>query len=153
MKEEWRDVVGFEGRYQVSNRGRVKSLDRVEVYTRHDRNTGRDLMISRKLKGKILRPGRQPSGHLTVAIGKGNSRPVHQLVLEAFVGPCPEGYESLHGPAGPAENTLTNLRYGSRSENIAEDYERNVRSSGTLHHWAGKVLGAALANKQKAAQR
>jgi hypothetical protein len=68
------------------------------------------------------------SGHLSVAIGKGNSRQVHQLVLEAFVGPCPEGYEVLHLNHEPSDNRLVNLKYGTRSENVRMDYAVGARN-------------------------
>lgn len=120
--EEWRDVPGFEGRYQVSDLGRVRSLpNRVRLVV----HSG--TVCTRLSPGRLLRPGRTKSGHVTVAIGKGNSRLVHQLVLEAFVGPCPEGHEVLHGNHTPADNRLLNLRYGTRGENIKMDYEAGKR--------------------------
>lgn len=119
--EEWRDVPGFEGRYQVSDAGRVRSLPhRVRVVLR-----GRD--ATRLSPGRVLRPGRTKSGHITVALGRGNSRPVHQLVLEAFVGPRPQGCEVLHVNHKPADNRLENLRYGTRSENLKMDYAAGTR--------------------------
>lgn len=68
------------------------------------------------------------SGHVSVAVGKGNSRQVHALVLLAFVGPYPAGCEILHLDGNPTNNTLTNLRYGTRSENLRMDYASGVRS-------------------------
>lgn len=145
MTEIWKPVVGFEKQYEVSDQGRVRSLDRAQIYTRKDQYSGRDIEVVRRLKGKILRPGKNDSGHVTVAIGKGNSKQVHRLVLEAFVGPCPEGEECLHGPAGPDKNFLTNIRWGDRSQNIRDDLDRGVRRQGENHHWYGKLQGAALA--------
>jgi hypothetical protein len=119
--EVWRDIPGYEGRYQVSNMGRVRSLDhKVRVVAK-----GVDTF--RRSPGKVLRPGRCQSGHMSVAIGKGNSRPVHQLVLHAFVGPTPEGHEVLHLNHVPSDNRLEKLRYGTRSENLRMDYEAGRR--------------------------
>jgi len=59
---------------------------------------------------------------VSVAIGRGNSRLVHQLVLEAFKGPCPPGMECLHKNHTPGDNKLSNLKYGTRSENIKMDF-------------------------------
>lgn len=78
-------------------------------------------------KGKVLRPGRNGSDHVTVALGKGNSRQVHQLVIEAFIGPRPAGCEVLHLNHCPDDNRLENLRYGTRSENMKMDYEVGAR--------------------------
>ena len=122
--EIWKDVPGFEGRYQVSDQGRVRSVDhRVRLVARGTETT-------RAVRGRILRPGPQKnaSGHLTVAIGKGNSRQVHQLVMEAFEGPCPDGMEVLHDDHDPTNNRRTNLKYGTRSENIKADYAAGTRT-------------------------
>lgn len=120
--EIWKDIPGHAGRYQVSDEGRVRSLDRpVRVVCQ-----GIDTV--RIAKGKVLRPGPSKSGHVTVALGRGNSRLVHQLVLEAFVGPCPAGCEVLHLNHVPADNRLPNLRYGTRSENLRMDYQAGRRT-------------------------
>lgn len=113
MREQWRAVQGFEGRYSVSDQGRVRSEDHWD---------GR-----RNVTGRILRPGRSNSGHVSVAIGRGNSRLVHQLVLEAFVGPRPPRHEVMHKNGRPADNRLANLKYGTRSENLKHDYASGVR--------------------------
>ncbi|MEQ1519698.1 MAG: NUMOD4 motif-containing HNH endonuclease [Aestuariivirga sp.] len=123
MSEIWKDVVGFEGAYQVSNLGRVRSLDhRVRLVSRGVETT-------RLSPGKILRPGTsKKSGHQSVLLGRGNSRPVHQLVLEAFVGPRPEGcIDTLHEDHDPSNNKLDNIRWGTRSENLKMDYEVGTR--------------------------
>lgn len=120
--EVWKGVPGHEDSYQVSNRGRVRSL------TRRVRVVASGVDTTRLAKGRVLRPGRSRSGHVSVAIGRGNSRLVHQLVLEAFVGPRPEGQEVLHLNHNPADNRLENLRYGTRSENMKMDYEVGTRS-------------------------
>lgn len=122
-EESWRDVPGFEGKYQVSDQGRVRSVDhRVRLVVR-------GIETSRKSPGRLLRPGRTRSGHVSVAIGKNNSRLVHQLVLEAFMGPRPDGYEVLHLNHLPWDNRLVNLKYGTRSENMKMDYVAGNRLS------------------------
>lgn len=120
--EIWKDIPGYEGRYQVSDEGRVRSLPhRVRLVARGKETT-------RLSPGRLLRPGRKTSGHVTVALGKGNSRQVHQLVLESFLGPRPDGCEVLHLNHDPADNRLVNLRYGSRSENLKMDYAAGRRT-------------------------
>lgn len=117
--ERWLPVVGFEGLYEVSDHGRVRSLDREDHYERIDQYSGRMLTIRRRLKGRILRPGPTSTGHMTVCLGRGNVRLVHHLVLEAFVGPRPPPpFEGLHYDDVPSHNFLANLRWGTRSANL-----------------------------------
>ena len=101
MIEIWKDVPSYEGRYQVSNIGNVRSF-------------------CRKNAPNLLKPGRSTSGHLTVALGRGNSRCVHELVLLAFVGLAPTKHECRHLNGNPADNRLDNLKWGTRSENIKD---------------------------------
>ena len=122
--ERWKDIPGYKGRYQASTAGRVRSLDR-EVFV-DERKSKRGNFI-RKCKGRILKPGPHPSGHLSIALGANNSQLVHQLVLLTFVGPMPDGHETLHKNHKPADNRLTNLKYGTRSENLKADYENGSR--------------------------
>lgn len=119
--ENWRAIAGHPG-YEVSDLGRVRSLDR---FVKHAATPERAGYVGRR-KGRILRPGRKPSGHLSVAIGKGNSQDVHVLVATAFLGPCPAGMEVLHLDHDPAHNMTGNLRYGTRSENLKMDYARGI---------------------------
>lgn len=101
MQEIWKSVPGFENQYDVSSQGRVRTF-------------------RRGANGRLLKPGRMPQGHLSVALGRGNSQCVHKLVLLAFVGPPPKGYECLHGNGDPSDNRLENLRWGTRGENIRD---------------------------------
>ena len=120
--EEWRDIPGYEGRYQVSNMGRVRSVDHFVNGICHFTNKP----FIRKIKGQILRPGRYcKSGHLSVILGHRTSgKPVHQLVLLAFVGKPPKGMEVLHRNGNPIDNRLDNLHYGTRTENILDVYKQ-----------------------------
>lgn len=120
--EEWKDIPGYEGKYQASDQGNVRALPHpVRLVTR----TGTE--CTRMSPGRMLRPGAQASGHVSVALGKYNSQSVHRLVLTTFIGPCPEGCEALHLNHKPADNRLTNLIWGPRSENIRMDYEVGTR--------------------------
>ena len=101
MNEIWKDVPEYEGLYQVSNLGNVRSY-------------------RRSIEPKLLKPGRMPRGHLSVALGRNNSRCVHELVLLAFVGPAPHKHECRHLNGDPSDNRLKNLCWGTRSENIAD---------------------------------
>lgn len=123
MFEEWRAVVGFEGKYEVSNLGRVRSVDRVRSYRKRDARG----IISRIHRGKMLSPATTASGHQFVVLGRGCGRLVHRLVLEAFVGAAPDGTECCHNDGEPANNRVNNLRWDTRSANIMDDYEHGVR--------------------------
>lgn len=103
--ESWMPVLGFEGFYEVSDLGRVRSLAR-----RVPRLDGRFYTV----KNRVLKPARRASGYLHVVIRKDNepyTRIVHRLVLEAFVGPRPHGMECCHCNGTPHDNRLQNLRW------------------------------------------
>jgi hypothetical protein len=63
-----------------------------------------------------------------VFLGKGASRKVHRLVLEAFVGPCPPGMECCHNDGNPLNNRLDNLRWDTRRSN---QLDRNRHGTGS----------------------
>lgn len=114
MAEEWRPVVGFEGLYEVSDLGRVRSLDR-EITCRNRWGS----TLSYVLPGKVLRPGPAGKGYLKVTLHRDGPhyRYVHRLVLEAFVGLCPDGMEGCHNLGDRKDNRLSNLRYDTPTEN------------------------------------
>jgi len=110
--ETWKPVVGYEGSYEVSDQGRVRSLDRF-VITRGG--------VRKRTKGKILRTSVMNMGYLQVSLGRAKKVTVHRLVLEAFVGPAPEGSEACHYPDPDRSNSaLSNLRWRTRSDNIRD---------------------------------
>lgn len=116
-KEIWKDIPGYEGKYQASNLGNIRSVDRPLVCAGQ-----KHAEYTRTMKGRILRAARFcKGGHLSVVLGHGkNGSPVHQLVALTFLGPCPEGMEVLHGNGNPTDNRINNLRYGTRTENILD---------------------------------
>jgi len=116
MNEIWKDIPGYEGAYQVSDQGRVRSLDR-DVSRKH--RWGPHMEVWR-YKGKILSARAKGCGHLNVSLGAGNTHLVHRLVLLAFVGFPDAGHECLHINGIPSDNRLVNLRWGSRYENRAD---------------------------------
>ena len=108
MRETWLPVKGYEGLYEVSDFGRVRSLDRVRLG-------------GKPLPGKVLKPGKvNVLGHLKVnlmAQGVLRSVLVHHLVLEAFVAARLPGAESRHLDGDPSNNTPGNLSWGTSSAN------------------------------------
>lgn len=130
--ENWLPVVGSKGLYEVSDLGRVRSLDRVQTYQRLDQYSGRVLTIERHRRGVMLRPGEKPSGHVSVVLGRRlGSKDVHFLVLTAFAGPCPVGMECLHDNDIASDNRLANLRWGTRSENVLDAIRNGGRKIGS----------------------
>lgn len=108
--ERWRAVVGYEGAYEVSNVGRVRSVARRDSRGHHQ-------------EGQLLSLQRHPRGYVQVhlyAAGVGQTMKVHRMVLEAFVGPCPEGMESCHNNGVRDDNRIGNLRWGTVQENAAD---------------------------------
>src|SRR5690606_31514500 len=107
--ERWLPISGFEGSSEVSDHGRVRSLDRAQVID------GRWGPMTRNIKGRVLAPSAGRSGHLVVHRWLHNEkhvRKVHHLGLEAFVGPRGQGGECLHKDGDPANNQLANLVWG-----------------------------------------
>lgn len=119
--EEWRAVVGYEGRYEISSLGRVWSCVRRCSYDNRSRLVGGYLL-------KIT-PGNR--GYLVVSLWIDNRMElmhVHRLVCEAFRGPRPSGLEVRHLDGNPLNNCLDNLLYGTPAEN-SQDMLRHGRSN------------------------
>lgn len=94
--ESWRAISGWETFYEVSDRGNVISLR----------------------SGELLTPQTGSKGHQYVRLSTPKAdKLVHRLVLEAFVGPCPNGHECCHGDGDPSNNSLSNLRWDTSSAN------------------------------------
>ena len=120
--ERWLPVVGYEGYYEVSNIGRVRSLDRA-----YQTKTGKAAIW----RGRILKHGLHDAGYPYVNLSVGNKQRVlkiHNLVLEAFVGPRPDGMVACHENDIPDDNRVENLRWDTHSSN-GLDATRNGRST------------------------
>lgn len=120
MSERWLPVVGWEGRYEVSDFGRVRSVERCGIHGRE----GNHVFPSR-----ILNPIANQKGYSVVnftdnatpgTTRRRAQRLVHQLVLEAFVGPRPDGFDSCHNNGNKADARLKNLRWDTRAGNFAD---------------------------------
>lgn len=135
--EIWMPVDGLEGYYEVSNFGRVWSLPR--VFIRRGKRGG-----PYKFRGRMRVLKKDRTGYYwSVALYKNGVRldfDVHRLVLETFVGPCPEGMVCRHLDGNGKNNCIDNLRWGTPKEN-GEDRVRhgtNARpmNSGEGNYWA-----------------
>lgn len=109
--EVWRDVKGYEGKYQVSNLGRVKSLN-------YHRENKEKIMIGNKV-------GRGYKRVLLSKNGKTKNFLIHRLVYTAFVGNVPDGFQIDHRDNNPENNRLDNLQLLTVSENIKKIYIDN----------------------------
>lgn len=110
MSEQWATIPGYEGIYEASTLGRIRSVDRVDVR-------------GRRRKGKVLAGG-VTKGRLAVALcrdGIQRSFQVGVLVLLAFKGPRPDGTECCHWNDDATDNRLENLRWDTRG---ATDVDR-----------------------------
>lgn len=115
--EVFKMIPGFENRYMVSDLGNVMTLD---------------FGGNGKGKRQLMTPVKTACGYTGVKLGKDRKRfGVHQLVMLAFGGPCPEGKEVDHINGIRDDNRLENLRYVTRGENIRA----------AIHRHGGKMWG------------
>jgi hypothetical protein len=115
--ERWLPVPGFEGLYEVSDQGRVRSLERTVTVSGRSDGQKSKLNDGRPVVNLCGREARR------VAL-------VHHLVLEAFVGPCPAGQECRHLDDNRQHNALVNLEWGTRRENMADRRRNGLRKRG-----------------------
>ena len=116
--ENWLPAVGYEGVYEISDHGRVKRVRAANSTT----------------VGRILKPRvHHPHGHLHVDLWSGGRRQdmrVHRIVLEAFVGPRPVGYECRHLDGNSANNRIENLCWGTHTQNEADKLRHGTSNRG-----------------------
>ena len=121
MVEEWKDIIGLEGRYQISNFGNVKSLN-----------------YNEKRYERVLKPQRMKTGYLCVNIG-GKLRTIHRLVAIAFIEnpkncPCVN-----HKDGNKKNNNVNNLEWCSYGQNIKHAYKTGLKVA-TSNHLKRKIL-------------
>ena len=122
MNEIWKDVVGYEGLYQVSNMGRVRSLDRIESVGSH----------TRPRKGRILRQSLATNGYLFVRLCKNNhytNKRINRLVAETFIPNSDSTLVVDHIDGNKLNNRLDNLEWCTQSENSVRAFEMGLRKS------------------------
>lgn len=120
-KIEWRPVPEWEGFYEVSADGRVRSLPRRIDFDRLGQP------FSRTLPGTDLQVMVSTRGYFKVSLTKPGLRTqrfIHDLVLEAFRGPKPDGLQACHNDGDKGNNSAANLRYDTCQANI-DDRERH----------------------------
>jgi hypothetical protein len=121
---EWRDIPGYEGAYQASTAGQIKSLEKVLPFLRYGGGK------TRTLRERILKLREDRYGYLRVNLyrdGKMIGWKVHLLVALTFLGPRPEGMVIAHGDGNQRNNSIRNLRYATRKENEADKVRPSQR--------------------------
>lgn len=133
---EWRAAVGFEGRYEVSSEGHIRTLT---TYRPHQSRI-------------VLKPRRHEKGYLYVSLrdtgGTSRQLAVHRVVLDAFVGPRPAGKQAAHWNGDPSDNRIANLRWASSAENHA-DRKRHGRVPSGERNAASRLDTAAAKTIKK----
>lgn len=107
-EERWVSVAGYEGLYEVSSLGNVRSVDRIDCR-------------GHRRKGRALRPGSTVDGYRTVVLCRNshmNPQRVHRLCAIAFMGKPPEGIEVNHINGVKTDNRIENLEFVTKSENL-----------------------------------
>lgn len=120
MEEIWKDIEGYGGYYKVSNMGRVMSITR-EVSCKKG---------TKPVKGRILKPRKNPKGYVLVHLAFGNkkgSKQIHRLVVEQFIGKIPVGYEVNHLNMIRDDNRVSNLEICTPSENVRHSFLNSNR--------------------------
>ena len=129
MKEIWKDIPEFNGIYQASNLGRVKSLERIDIR-------------GHRVKERILKPRIDHNGYYQVGLCKNSKLKayrVHRLVWSAFNGQTPENMQVNHINEVKTDNRLSNLNLMTCKENI---------NYGTRNERAGKKCSIILKNRK-----
>jgi hypothetical protein len=126
MEEIWKPVVGYEGRYDVSNIGNVRSYLSFGL-KEPDKSIPQRMLLKRK----------SSFGYLIVSLygerSTEGTKHVHRIVLNAFVGPCPEGYECCHKNNIKTDNRVENLCWGTSSSN-KKDYGTQLQGERHPNH-------------------
>lgn len=126
MEEIWKDIPRYEGKYKVSNTGKVKSLPRTRMNS----------VGFCYYAGKELRQSQKKNGYMMVCLynnGMGKHFLTHTLVLLAFAGEVKEGEESRHKDGNRENNNIENLCYGTRKENYHDSVIHNTNCQGERH--------------------
>lgn len=128
--EEWREIPGYEGLYEASTEGRIRSLPRETLH-----HTGKVIIRG----GRVLKGCVAHRGYQRVSLsrdGKPYLSYVHALVAAAFIGPRPPGQLVRHFDGNPVNNRPTNLLYGTGVDNMADAAAHGTLRRGENHNMA-----------------
>lgn len=119
--EVWKDISGYEGLYQASNKGRIKSISSGGKRFKKEK-----ILVPYLRERSNLKNRQNLQTHYQVRLsknGEGKNYNVHHLIAETFIGPRPKGYHVRHGLGGPYDNSIENLSYGTRQDNENDKFE------------------------------
>jgi len=124
--EIWKDVKGYKGYYQISNKGRVKSLRRF-IY---DKNGQKRIVYE-----KILKQSLTTTGYYRVNLKKKNiskTKKIHQMMAESFLGHKPNGFKLVvdHINNNPLDNRIENLQIVTNRVNTSKDKKGSSKYTG-----------------------
>ena len=133
MVEEWRDIPGYDGRYQISNFGNIRSLP----YVRYQPSSHSGVMMKKHHPGKMLTPTDNGHGYMIIGLRYGVKRKnfyIHRLVAEAFIANPNNLPEINHIDYDRKNNNVINLEWVDRITNIgwSNDRMRHPKKSARL---------------------
>ena len=147
--EIWKPVVGYEGLYEVSNLGNVRSLDRVTSFISRTQE-GKEYTTTRTLKGKLMKQKVNQDGYKEIALcldGKSKSYKVHRLVAEAFLD-NPNNYPIINHKD---ENKQNNMVWVNKNGLI--DYKKSnlewCTQQYNINYGSGNIRRINTRNKNK----
>lgn len=129
MKEIWKDIKGFEGLFQVSNFGRVKTLQREVKYIQKNQYT--EIETTKIIQEKIQKPRKTHGGYLRVQLFDKDYY-IHRLVASAFIRPLKPKEEVNHIDGNKSNNNINNLEIVSRIENQNHAIRNGLNSTVSL---------------------
>lgn len=141
MQEIWKDVIGYEGIYKISNIGRVMSMSRVIITSKGPKKLSKDKLLSNK----------ERHGYPRVILSKDNKvkhRDVHTLVAESFLGYSKNiGLVVDHIDNNPSNNNVSNLQIITHRMNCSKDKKRKVNLPNGVTMSTSKRFRATYSNK------
>jgi len=138
MSEIWKQAVGFEGYYEVSSLGRVRSLDRIA-----------NSRSPRLVKGRTLKTPCNSDGYPTVKPhikGRGTSEKVHRMVAKAFLENTGDKEQVNHIDGDKSNNAINNLEWCSARENVRHARDTGLREKAIF---TGEENRASILNEHE----
>jgi hypothetical protein len=119
--EQWKPIPGYEGYYEASTLGVIRSVERVVPHGRHG---------TCKQKSKVLKYAFDNKGYIRVALSMGDSfktYTIHRLIAMTFLGERPEGYQINHRSGIKTDNSVDNLEYCTHAENVSHSVRMGLQ--------------------------